>query len=328
MAHFSLMWLLQNELIQVIPLRNKASTPGVTTVPLFSVESPERLKFLSLKRMPLGKFKQPRQVLYISAVPLKLANRYDQPAIEIASMMAKALYTSITANDTAANPRPADWINPVRPHLEAQAFPPGWLHLTVTAPGIGQWLQCINEALPEAMGAAHQGRNQANEQTPAGRTRGMSRAEALFSIQHAHARCCSLLGLAHQAKFITLQAPQPATSPFDWRIIQPTPLPWIDRAGNLCLQEPAEWRLLDQLAESADLWEQGQSRRRSPCLLAQAVDLSQAFQGFHRHCRVWGEDRLQYSNLIQVRLGLIRATQAILYLFLTKGLEEAAPFYL
>ncbi|MCG8368301.1 MAG: hypothetical protein MJA27_33835, partial [Pseudanabaenales cyanobacterium] len=88
MAHFSLMWLLQNELIQAIQLRNKDPAFCVTAVPLFQVEEAEELKFLSLKKIPLGKFNETSQVLYISAVSLKLAKVCGQPAFNIAKTLA------------------------------------------------------------------------------------------------------------------------------------------------------------------------------------------------------------------------------------------------
>ncbi|MDJ0702639.1 MAG: DALR anticodon-binding domain-containing protein [Leptolyngbyaceae cyanobacterium MO_188.B28] len=216
----------------------------------------------------------------------------------------------------------------VYPHCQAQALPSGWLHFTVAASGVGQWLQSINDALTETVVAANYRQNWAATHPPAGRPRETSSAAVVFSIQHAHARCCSLLRLAHQEKLIGLQDPKTNASLSHWRIIQPAQLPWLNGAGKICFCNPSAWRLLDQLVEAVDVWEQVYSGHRSLCLLAQAVDLSEAFQGFHRHCRIWGEDRIRDPNLIQVRLGLIRATQAMLYLFLTYGLEQSAPVYL
>ena len=142
------MWLLQNELIQTIRLRNMDPLFSVTAVPLFPLESAEGLKFLPLKKIALGKFKETSQILYISAVSLKLANVWGQPAIDIAKTLANALSVSIAANVPAIPPTPACRLDDVWPHFKAQVSPPGWIHLRLSDQGIGQWLQLLNDAPP------------------------------------------------------------------------------------------------------------------------------------------------------------------------------------
>ena len=332
MAHFSLMWLLQNELIQAIQLRNKDPAFCVTAVPLFQLEEAEGLKFLSLKKIPLGKFNETSQVLYISAVSLKLAKVCGQPAFNIAKTLANTLSASVAANGPQINQPNLSLLDGVWANFKIQASPPGWLYLNLSDKGIGHWLQLLNDTLPQAIEVVNQRRDRpplsGTRQNSAGQPGDISGSSSLFSIQHTHARCCSLLSLAHRENLITLQNPEPEASLSHWRIIQPYPLPWLDMAGKLCLTEQGERQLIHQLVESIDVWAHCQQRLNHQPLLVQAHNLSKAFQGFHRNCPLWGEARNLTPALIQARLGLIRVTQIMLQMFLKRGLEAASPIHL
>ncbi|MEB3181667.1 MAG: DALR anticodon-binding domain-containing protein, partial [Nostocaceae cyanobacterium] len=146
---------------------------------------------------------------------------------------------------------------------------------------------------------------------------------APFPIQYAHARCCSLLRLAHREGLITLE-PEPDNNLFPERIIAPNPLPWLDSDGQLCLVHPAENRLIDKLVQVIDDLYCGSPQQRVNWEKT-ALDLSAAFGNFWADCRIWGELKGNCKNLAQARLGLIMVTQSVFRLLLQDclGVEAA-----
>ena len=326
------MWLLQKELIRAIWLRNKDPTFCVSVVRLFELEKALEHRFLSLKKNRIKKFNQTNQVLYVSAVSLKLAKVYGQSASEVAKTLANSLSASIAAVVPEANPLNLGVLDSVWRQFKVQTAPPGWLHLNLSDKGLGQWLQLLNDVPPQAIEAVSQRSNHPSltksEQNSAGPLDDFSGSGSLFPIQHAHARCCSMLRLAHRENLITLQDPEPEDLLSPWRIIQPHPLPWLDRSGHLCLTQPVEHQLIHQLVEAVDHWTHCQPRLNRQPLLAQSQRLSKAFQAFHRSYPLWGEVKTLPPSLIQARLGLISVTQLVLQLLLSRGLGVSHPLHL
>jgi len=212
---------------------------------------------------------------------------------------------------------------------------PGWIHVTVNPTMLAAWLQTVasggllngeledlgDKGDKEDLGATEE-LPMPNAQCP------MPNApcpmpHSPFPIQYAHARCCSLLRLAHREGLITLE-PEPDNSLLPERIIAPNPLPWLDSDGQLSLVHPAENRLIDKLVQVIDDLYCGSPQQRVNWEKA-ALDLSEAFGNFWADCRIWGEVKLNCENLAQARLGLIMVTQSVLRLLLQDclGVEAA-----
>ncbi len=152
----------------------------------------------------------------------------------------------------------------------------------------------------------------------------------LFKVQYAHARCCSLLRLAHRSGLITLNDPEFTTS--NWQFIAPNPIPWLDlnslqscgESMRLRCIHPAERGLIDQLLDSGDRIGQLDVERG----FKQAFALSLAFDNFYRSCRIWGEVKTETPQLAQARLGLVGVTQKLLRSLLEDQLGVLAPLEL
>ncbi|WP_375509392.1 DALR anticodon-binding domain-containing protein [uncultured Nostoc sp.] len=149
----------------------------------------------------------------------------------------------------------------------------------------------------------------------------------LFTVQYAHARCCSLVLLAHREGLIKLREPVPNTSPAFWSVISPNPLPWLDCDGTLRLNHPDERRLIGELIQVVDNIEcpdvSGSVKWEKV-----ALSLSQAFEKFWCNCRIWGEVKITSPELAQARLGLLMATQSVLKFVLEENLGVFAPLEL
>ncbi|WP_366837609.1 DALR anticodon-binding domain-containing protein [Nostoc sp. LPT] len=150
---------------------------------------------------------------------------------------------------------------------------------------------------------------------------------SLFAVEYAHARCCSLVLLAHREGLIKLREPVPNTSPAFWDVIFPNPLPWLNCDGTLRLNHPDERRLIGELIQVVDNIEcpdvSGSVKWEKV-----ALNLSQAFEKFWSNCRIWGEVKITSPELAQARLGLLMATQSVLKFVLEENLGVFAPLEL
>ncbi|MBE8968905.1 glutamate acetyltransferase, partial [Nostocales cyanobacterium LEGE 12452] len=150
---------------------------------------------------------------------------------------------------------------------------------------------------------------------------------SLFAVEYAHARCCSLVLLAHREGLIKLREPVPNTSPAYWDVISPNPLPWLNCDGILQLNHPDERRLIGELIQVVDNIEcpdvSGSVKWEKV-----ALNLSQAFEKFWSNCRIWGEVKITSPELAQARLGLLMATQSVLKFVLEENLGVFAPLEL
>jgi arginyl-tRNA synthetase len=246
----------------------------------------------SLKAIPLHRPKDPARILYISALPLSMAQICHRPATDIAAELAAHLQEKKPASVSDAGQPP---LHAGDLEIAVAAVPPGWLHFQLTEPGLANWLQFLTQ-LP-VLGELPQ-----PESPPQLSCDPASR----FPAQYASARCCSLLRLAHREGLLALAQPH-------WHAIAPAPFPWLDTEAHpitLRLAHPAERRLISQLVAALDA-----SETPADCLkLATAV--SQAFENFYSACRIWGEVKTESPKLAQARLGLILATLSALRLLL------------
>ncbi|WP_369694281.1 DALR anticodon-binding domain-containing protein [Nostoc commune] len=206
-----------------------------------------------------------------------------------------------------------------------QIVPPGLIHFELTHSTLATWLQSLVEGSGEDEGDEGDERDEANNQCP------MPHAPCpmpnLFAVKYAHARCCSLVLLAHREGLIKLREPVPNTSPAFWSVISPNPLPWLNDDGTLRLNHPDERRLIGELIQVVDNI-QCPEVKGSVKWEKVALSLSQAFEKFWCNCRIWGEVKITSPELAQARLGLLMATQSVLRFVLEENLGVFAPLEL
>jgi hypothetical protein len=311
-------------------------------------------KYLELQAIPLRAVKGGTQVVYVSAIALKLANAWKTPVIDIATLIAANLFCSDESNDSATNA--------ALQNFTVKVVPPGWIYLQLSDLGTAAWLQRLAQAPPwvGSSGAGEQGgrgagwqggsisaeilhqlpseaeppdershgaweREEREEDSP--RRRVQVSPRPLFEAQYAHARCCSLLRLAHREGMIELAQVDPEIRPL-FRAIAPNPIPWLDSDQKLRLVHPAESSLIFHLLTLLDdLYSLSPSRYRVDWEKS-ARTLSQVFLTFYSQCRIWGEVKTATPQLAQARLGLILATQPLLHLLLQDLLGVPAPLEL
>ncbi len=247
------------------------------------------------KYIQLYRVKDCCKVLYTSGVAFQLEKAQKIPALEIA--------TAITSRLSAL----AELMSATEDDFSVQVVPPGWIYFYVGALTVAKRLQSLAQA-PPWWGDGEMGEV----------LRLSLSSSQLFAVQYAHARCCSLVRLAHRQGLISLSEPEPQVSPPFWSVSAPDPIPWLDANQQLCLVDPAECNLLRsllQLLDDISCCYPSPHHPTSPSWEKAALDLSQAFQNFHSRCQIWGEVRMN-SELAQARIGLVMATQSVLWLLL------------
>ncbi|WP_041565753.1 DALR anticodon-binding domain-containing protein [Nostoc punctiforme] len=281
-------------------------------------------KCIKDKKIPLHKDRDVNRVLYTSSVSLQLSKSQNRKPMELASAIASDL--SRTCGDV----------------FRIQIVPPGWIHFELTHLTLATWLQSLAVgSLGEEgeMGSRKQGAGGKevifnsppcplpldplsfvpNAQSPI--------PNSLFAVQHAHARCCSLVLLAHREGLIKLKQPVTNTSQGFWDVISPNPLPWLNCDATLRLNHPGERRLIAELIQVVDNIE-SPDIKGSVKWEKLALNLSQAFEHFWSNCRIWGEVKAILPELAQARLGLLMATQSVLRYVLEEKLGVFAPLEL
>ncbi|MEH2351524.1 MAG: DALR anticodon-binding domain-containing protein [Nostoc sp.] len=212
-----------------------------------------------------------------------------------------------------------------------QIVPPGWIHFELTHSTLATWLQSLAVG---SLGSREQGARSRGERAnfssppcPPPPALLPLLPNSLFAVQHAHARCCSLVLLAHRDGLIKLREPVPNTSPAFWDVISPNPLPWLNCDQTMRLNHPDERRLIGELIQVVDNIEcpdiSGSVKWEKV-----ALNLSQAFENFWCNCRIWGEVKIISPELAQARLGLLMATQSVLRYVLEENLGVFAPLEL
>ncbi|MBD2244140.1 glutamate acetyltransferase [Nostoc sp. FACHB-888] len=257
----------------------------------------------------LYKGRDESRVLYISSVVLRLSKSQNRKTMELANAIASDLLK--ICDDV----------------FSVQIVPPGWIHFELTHSMLATWLQSL---IVGSLGGA--GEDEGDEEDKANNQCPMPNAQcpmsnSLFAVQYAHARCCSLVLLAHREGLIKLREPVPNTSPAFWDVISPNPLPWLNGDGRLRLNHPNERRLIAELVQVVDNIECADIKD-SVKWEKVALSLSQAFENFWSNCRIWGEVKITSPELTQARLGLLMATQSVLRFVLEESLGIIAPLEL
>jgi hypothetical protein len=266
------------------------------------------LKKQQERHIPLHRAKNDNRVLYVSGIALQLSGTMNIPPLEIATALSSKIVVDVANLACGAELSPGAAVSQ---DFTVQVVPPGWIHLELTDPAIAAWLQCLSEV-------------ELGRFTPPP----LSGSSRVFAVQYAHARCCSLVRLAHGEGLIMLKEPELDNSPTVFLAVAPNPIPWLNCDQKLRFCHPAERALIAQLLGLLD-------ELYYPCPSRQAVDwekaalnLSQAFQNFYSCCRIWGEVKIQTPHLAQARLGLVIVTQAVLRLLLQDILGVWAPLEL
>jgi arginyl-tRNA synthetase len=274
--------------------------------------------------VPIQPIKTNAGRVYASSVALQLARQSDHSAVELAQRIISP--------------------SPNQPQVCLQAS--GWIHCPFSDGAIAGWLQDLSQIPPQLVTFPVESDPGESEGLPGNEHGGVLLSEQIiFKLQYAHARCCSLLRLADRDRLLQLVEPNPASSPRLWRI--PTAIPWLTPCGQLRLVHPQEQSLIQQLLEfpgsltGRDRYSLGQSSlgQTIPVTLvpwppaARIVErqmqlLCERFEGFYRHCRIWGEVKQAQPELAIARLGLVVATQSVLKFCLQDLLNLDSPLEL
>lgn len=258
--------------------------------------SPDLARLIQDQHIFLHQAKGCNRFLYISPIAFHLSKVKKISALEIAKAIA-LLLDSQSVN--------------LLEDFTFEVIPPGWIQIQITQPMLAAWLQHLVIYPPQLQNYREKEDCQLTQ----------TDTYRLFAAQYAHARCCSLLQMAHREKLITLKE-LPETSSAVFLLSEPNPIPWFNH--QIRYFHPAESALLSQLLITLDdLYCSGTLRQLK--WEKAALKLSQIFQTFYSYCRIWGEVKIQTPELSQARLGLVMATQISLRLILQDKLSVPAP---
>lgn len=262
--------------------------------------------------IPVHRLSAQIQIIYRSAIAFKLAS-CQQPNLALAhQIMACLPLRNETDRAHQMAVKTLQLQLPLLPefskeqelrlNFQVEIVSPGWIDFLLTEVSLANWLQNLINANSIKLA------NKPAKNTP-----------NCFLVQYAHARCCSILALAHQQGLIVFK---------DRQLLQPSPIPWLQdeqaathQPRQLCLVHPAEKRLIALFLDILEEQENLEQRRA----LKFALALSQAWEEFSKHCRIWGEVKTQTPKLAQARLGLVAVTQGLLRSLLEDCLGVSAP---
>ncbi|MCG6135071.1 MAG: glutamate acetyltransferase [Nostoc sp. LLA-1] len=260
------------------------------------------------QKIPLYKGRDNNRVLYISDIAIKLSKSHNRTPMEIASGIASHL--SATCGEV----------------FSIQIVPPGSIYVELKPLLLAAWLQSIAiKSLGNEEEIGFPSGEQGQIEEIAKRKISLDNSERLFAVQYAHARCCSLVLLAHREGLIKLKNIKNLLA--DTSENSQEQIPWLNHNYQMRLSHPAEGHLIAELVKVVDNlefphvngfvnWEKA------------ALDLSQAFEVFWCKCRIWGNVKISSPELAQARVGLMMATQSVLKFLLVNKLGILAPLEL
>ncbi|WP_332248795.1 DALR anticodon-binding domain-containing protein [Mastigocladopsis repens] len=194
--------------------------------------------------------------------------------------------------------------------FKIQVVSPGWIHLEVTHPLLAAWLQGVAVGGLGGVGEAGGEMTSSSPSTP---------SSSLFTVQYAHARCCSLVRLAIQERLIQQNDTESSKQGHLLGILTPNPIPWLNSDEKLHFNHPASYKLINELVRAVDRLECPDSGRSVNWEKA-ALDLSRAFETFWCKCRIFSDVKTASPELAQARIGLVLATQSVLKFLLEEKL--------
>nr|WP_255512169.1 DALR anticodon-binding domain-containing protein [Planktothrix sp. FACHB-1355] len=272
-------------------------------------------------------FQDKTQILYVSPIALRLSKLSRIPTADLAGAIVDELYG-------LGEERYPE----IKLYFTIKVAERGWIHWHLSDLAISAWLQGLVEGeglesqkskvksqKKKALGQGGRGEKVASVLS----TEGVANQDsAIFTIQYAHARCCSLLRMAHREGAIALAEADAEMTPTHWCIVSPKPIPWLTGEKKLRLIHPAERTLISSLFVLLDTLYCPSSSGRAIDWQKIALDLGQTFETFYSRCRIWGEVKTEDPHLSQARLGLFAATQPFLRLLLEDFLAVSAPLEL
>jgi arginyl-tRNA synthetase len=276
-----------------------------------------------LNQIPLNKVKDTRKVWYVSAIAFKLAQIYNRDSSIVAQRIIEEFnqpmgHTAVAFHQSDPFFLLEDVWESVRQQSLVWVKPPGWICWQFNDIGLATWLQKVIDQ-PLSWGDRHLFNQSFNKDNHFLR----NSTNSLFLIQHSHARCCSLLRLAHCEQIICLAHADGAPSIL--QILTPKPIPWLTTDQTSNLTHAAEQALISDLITTIDhLYD----LEDVSSILKLAQTLSQGFQNFHAACPIFGEIKTANLAIAQARLGLVLATQILLCLILQDIMGQPAPLEL
>jgi arginyl-tRNA synthetase len=255
----------------------------------------ENIPSIDNDKIPLYKSRDINRILYISGVALQLSKSQNRKGIDIACAIASHL--SSNCGD----------------EFIIEIVPPGYIHFVLTDSILAGWLQHLVQGMGERGAGGAGGAGGAKYEN----------SSHLFTVQYAHARCCSLMRLAQQEKLIEFGDNNINTISAMGSVIFPNPIPWLNSDRKLRFSHSASRRLISELVQVVDDLE-FRFAAGSVNWEKAAINLSQAFEAFWCNCRIWGEVKITSPELSQARLGLVIATQSVLRFLLEEKLGVQA----
>ncbi|MEX0268207.1 DALR anticodon-binding domain-containing protein [Leptolyngbyaceae cyanobacterium UHCC 1019] len=242
-------------------------------------------------------------------------------------MVARSLAAELSmyVSDQTSFQIPAGLSPTLLDHIDIQATSSGYLEFSIDDWAIAQWLTCLTQPTTPLFAFADLPACPAKRSHP-----------SLFSIQHAHARCCSLIRLAAQQQIIGLNWQE---QPAQWQWAQPDSISWLTPISGLPSEQQfwvshaSERQLINQCLtvfdelpwQGAILPENTQDLSLKPSrITALAQNLAGAFSTMHRHCQIWGSLATEGRDRQTAHLAMILVTQRLLCGLLT-GLGVIAP---
>jgi hypothetical protein len=250
------------------------------------------------------------QIVYLSAIPHQICTYTDRSAATVANSLADQL--SAHVSDHTSFQIPAGLSPILLDHIDIQATSSGYLEFRLDDWAIADWLTRLSQPIVPLFVFSNLPSYPAKRSLP-----------SLFSLQHAHARCCSLLRLAAQQQTIGLNW---QSQPSQWQWTAPDPISWLTPEQQLWISHTSERQLikqcltiLDELPwQAATLPENSQALSLKPSrIVALAQSLAEAFSVMHRHCQIWGALKKEGRDRQTAHLALILVTQRLLHGLLT-----------
>jgi DALR anticodon binding domain len=210
--------------------------------------------------------------------------------------------------------------------------PAGWLYAEFSPHDLTTWLQSLIPAKPILL--PFNSSSEISNINPK-----ISADPVLFNLQHAHARCHSLLRLAEQEKFLPLED-------LDHYFEVYGPSLWQTENGALHLQTKAEQAILLALMQfpqslspqkviygcSHPKQAGNETRVLWPLptkhLYRHAIAWSQLFSNFHRDCRLFGAVQKNTPQVALARFALVYIVKKVLAFLLEVIFQITAPLAL
>ncbi|WP_258316362.1 hypothetical protein [Cylindrospermopsis raciborskii] len=142
---------------------------------------------------------------------------------------------------------------------------------------------------------------------------------SIFAVQHAYARCVSLINLAKREGWIKIVENDTEGQP----LLSVSFIPWLDHCQKLRFYQPDEIHLIHLLVRTVDDLAFPHIQR-SINWLAVAEKLSSAFEKFWSNCPIWGYVKIHDLELAKARIGMLILTQVVIKYILEVKLNVTA----